>query len=274
MPIRPCIFTDEVAADFDEAVRRSVEAGAEGLELRGKLFGKSITQIDDADVERIQAVCERHGARVAVIGSPIGKCDLEDPDECGRHQTNFERMAVLAHVFGTDLIRGFALWRPNRSRATDAERPDMERFLPHIVNFLDPIVRLAETEGVRFCLETEGATMVGTAEEARKVMHGLGDSPAIGVTWDPDNALECGESPYPEAYSLIRGRIYHFHVKPDPAKSLSTIGSTSVTYEEVLTALRRGGYDGWASIEHWGSPEEMLHGLRELKPLLARVSGA
>jgi len=268
MSIRPCVFSDEVASDFEQAVHLSKEAGAEGLELRGRLFGKSITQIDDAEVERIRDVCQAAGVEVAVIGSTVGKCEMEDADECRQHHGHFARMVELAHAFGTHLIRGFALWRPNRSRESDADRPDLEQYLPRITEFLEPIVRLAEEEGVRFCLETEGATMAGTCAEARRVMDALGDSTALGVAWDVNNGLSCGEVPYPYGYDLIRDRVYHLHVKPNPAGSIATVGDASLTYVEILAALNRDGYDGWASIEHWGSPEAMLTGVRELAATL------
>src|SRR5262249_41104544 len=139
--------------------------------------------------------------------------------------------------------------------------------------FLSPLVRLAEQEGVRYCLETEGATLVGTCAEARKVMDALGNSEALGLAWDVNNGWYCGENPYPEGYALIRDRIYHVHVKPNNAKTLETVGETPLTYEQLLTTLRDDGYRGWASIEHWGSPELMLEGLRQLGPVLAGVNG-
>jgi len=272
MAIQPSIFSDEVAPDFETAVRCSAEAGAEGLELRGKLFGKTITEIDDEDRRRIQAICRRYGVVVAVLGSPVGKCSAGDPEEQGRHQRYFERMVELADAFGTPRIRGFALWRPERARETDAQRPNLPAFLPQIRAFLEPIVDLAAREGVRFCLETEGATLVGTCAEARQVMDALGAPPALGLAWDVNNGLSCGERPLPEGYALVRDRIYHVHVKPNSQHSLATVGDSSLTYDEVLRTLLADGYSGWASIEHWGSPEAMLSGLRELKPLLDRIN--
>jgi sugar phosphate isomerase/epimerase len=274
MSIRPCIFSDEVAPDFDEAARRCAEAGAEGLELRGRLFGKSITEIDADDVMLIQDVCRRHRLEVAVIGSPVGKCSPDDAGEMRRHQEHFQRMVELAELFGTRLIRGFSLWRPGHSRETDAHRPDLEAFLPRIVDFLEPIVTLATQSSVRFCLETEGATLVGTCAEARRVMDALGSPPALGLAWDVNNGLSCGEQPQAEGYPLVRGRVYHLHVKPNAGESLATVGDADLTYEQVLETLRDDGYSGWASIEHWGSPEAMLHGLRELAPLLERINRA
>jgi sugar phosphate isomerase/epimerase len=270
--IRPCIFSDEVAPDFEESVRLSAEAGAQGLELRGRMFGRSIGQIDDDDVARIREICERHGVRVAVIGSPVGKCSMDDPEELRQHQRLFERMAQLAHAFGTPLIRAFALWKPGRERTADHDRPDIDRFLPSIRAFMEPILRTAERENVRFCLETEGATLVGTCAEARRLIDAVGAPAELGVAWDVNNGLACGESPCPEGYSLIRDRIYHLHVKPNRAKSLATVGESTLTYEAVIEILKRDGYAGWASIEHWGTPDDMLKGLRELVPVLDRVN--
>src|SRR5438874_2627690 len=146
MRIEPCVFSDEVAPDFEEAVRLSVAAGATGLEIRGKLFGKSVTGITDDEVDRMKEIMERHGAHVASVGSPFGKCDMNNPAELEQHQRHFERMVQLAHAFGTPIIRGFALWKPDRSR--EAARPELSAYLDRIVTFLQPAVRLAERERV------------------------------------------------------------------------------------------------------------------------------
>jgi sugar phosphate isomerase/epimerase len=49
------------------------------------------------------------------------------------------------------------------------------------------------------------------------------------------------------------------------------VGDSSLTYAEIFTALKGGGYDGWASIEHWGSPDAMLKGVRELAGVLRQI---
>jgi sugar phosphate isomerase/epimerase len=271
--IEVCVFTDEVAPDFDEAVRQATAAGATGMEIRGRLYGKNVTTIDDADVRRMEEVLDRHEARVASIGSPFGKCDRERPEELAEHQRHFERMVELAHVFGTRVIRGFALWKPDRGR--DQPRPDLARYLDEIVAFLTPAVRLAEQEGVLLCLENEGATMVGTCAEARAVMDALGKPSSLAVAWDVNNGLSCGENPLPDGYGQIVGSVAHVHhVKPNQAESLETVGESDLTYEAVLRALLADGYRAAASIEHWGSPELMLKGVRELSALVARLEGA
>ena len=136
-----------------------------------------------------------------------------------------------------------------------------------------PIVRKAEEENVLYCLETECSTMTGTCEETARVIDALGGSEVLGSAWDVNNGWGGGELPYPDGYSHIRGRVYHVHVKPNAANNIDTVSSTDLTYDEVLRVLKSDGYDGAASIEHWGSPELMLEGVRQLVPLLDRVNG-
>lgn len=267
--IEVAVFTDEVADDFEEAVRQSVAAGATGMEIRGRLYGGSVGTIDDDAVRRMQDVLARHGARVVSIGSPFGKCDREKPEALAEHQALFARMVELAHAFGTRVIRGFALWKPERQ--DDRARPELGRYIDEIVAFLAPAVRLAEQEGVLLCLENEGATMVGACAEARAVIDALGQPASLAVAWDVNNGLSCGENPLPDGYARIVGRVAHVHVKPNPAGSLETVGDSELSYETVLRTLLADGYTGAASIEHWGSPDKMLKGVRELAELVARV---
>ena len=110
-----CFFADEVSkTDFEEAVKLGVEAGANTVEIRGGVWGKHVTEIDDNDVQRVQDVLSAYNVRVASIGSPFGKCSIDDPQEYDQHRKHFDRMVTLAHAFDTQVIRGFTFWNPNR----------------------------------------------------------------------------------------------------------------------------------------------------------------
>jgi sugar phosphate isomerase/epimerase len=272
MLIQPCVFTDEVSADFEEAVQLSVEAGATAMEIRGRLPGGSVTTISDADVGSMQATLAKFGARVGSIGSPFGKCDMENAEELAQHQRHFDRMLQLAECFGTPIIRGFALWKPKET-GPETERPDLDPYMERIVQFLTPAVRKAEAAGAYLCLENEPSTLVGTCREAREVMDAVG-SPALTVAWDVNNGVFCGEDVLAVGYPLIRGRVRHVHVKPNREKHMDTVGESAVTYAEVFQALLADGYAGAASIEHWGSPELMLRGVEELVETLERLGAA
>ncbi len=261
-----CFFADEVSKDFDEAVKLGVEAGANAIEIRGGLWGKSVTTIDDDGVKRMQDTLAKFGAKATCIGSPVGKCHYDKQDEYETHLRYFDRMVELAHTFGTRVIRGFAFWKPRDGG--DAKRPNINEYLDIIAPKLEPIVKVAERENVTLSFETEGSTLIGTCQEARAVIDALGNSPALSVCWDVLNGLHCGEIPYPDGYSYIKGLVTHIHIKPNRDKNMQTVGSTDVTYEQLLRVVLADGFTGSASIEHWGSPELMLQGVRELRAVV------
>lgn len=264
--MRVCFFADEVSKDFEEAVKLGVQAGANSLEIRGGIWGKTVTQIDENDIKRMQDVLAKYKATVDSIGSPFGKCHHDNKEEYETHLRYFNRMAELAHVFNTRIIRGFAFWKPNRDAETN--RPNIEKWLDTIAPLLEPAVKVAERENVTLAFETEGSTMIGTCREAKAVIEALGNSKALSVCWDVNNGLHCDELPYPDGYSLIKGLVTHVHVKPNKDKNIKTVGSSQLTYRDILKILIDDGYKGAASIEHWGSPELMLKGIRELKELV------
>ncbi len=269
--IIPCVFSDEISKDFDEAVRLSVAAGARALEIRGGLWEKNVTTVSDDDVKRMLDVLAQHGARVAVIGSPFGKCHHERREEVEQHVRHFDRMIQLAHAFGTDVIRGFAFW-DKAYRETRKHTP-LEQNLNTILPLLQPVVQKAEQAGVVLAIEPEADTMVGTCREARLLMDALGGK-GVAFCWDVNNAYACGELPLPDGYEHIKPFVRHLHVKPNKNKSLATVADSRVTYEQILRALHADGYHGAASIEHWGSREDMLNGIRQLVEVLSKIASS
>ncbi|HAA76488.1 TPA: hypothetical protein DCE37_15345 [Candidatus Latescibacteria bacterium] len=273
-------FADEVSKeDFDEAVRLGVEAGATGIELRGGIWGKRVQEIEDDEVKRVQDVLAKYDVRVYSLGSPVGKCHADDPAEQDEHHRMFDRMIELANAFGTTIIRGFALWNPRikveglEGRARSTERPDLDAHLDTIVSFLGPIVSKASDAGVTLSLENEGATIGGTCAEARRIADALdeatGKPDGFTFCWDVVNGVHCGEQYGPEAYAHLKGRVTHLHVKPNAVKEIFPIlGTEDASYDDLIRTLQADGYIGVASVEHWGSPELMLKGVRQLRVVL------
>ncbi|MFW6309441.1 MAG: sugar phosphate isomerase/epimerase family protein, partial [bacterium] len=171
-----CFFTDEVAEDFEESVRLGTEAGATAVEIRGNLFGKSVEELEREDIKKIKKVLEKYNTEVAIIGSPVGKCSLFDSEEKKEHLEILKKMCDLAHELGTDLIRTFPFWVPDKFRDSDS-RPELSSYLDEIIEGLDPMVEIAEKEKVKMCFETEGATFSGDCRELKQIIDNL-DSPA------------------------------------------------------------------------------------------------
>jgi sugar phosphate isomerase/epimerase len=264
------IFADEVAPDFEEQIDLCKRAGASCIELRGGIFGRAVQNCTDEDVARVQEVLAEYGSRVAVIGSPVGKCVLGDEEEYQMHLQRFDRMCELAHVFGTRIIRGFAFWTPS---GQELPRPNLDEIIEDIAAKLTPIARRAIEEDVLFCFECEGSTNSGTCAEIARIIAAISPNDNMMVAWDCNNATHLGEHPMREGYPLIHDRIRHVHVKPNPQESIETVWNSDVSYRTVFETLIADGYDGVATVEHWGSRWLMLEGVRQTRALLDELQG-
>lgn len=268
--IETSVFADEVSKDFDESVDLCKRAGASCIELRGGIWGRSVQTCTDEDVERMQAVLAEHGSRVAIIGSPVGKCSLDDEAEYQTHVKWFDRMCELAHVFDTNIIRGFAFWTPGRK---GLPRPDLDEVVDEIAARLSPIAQRAAEEGVYVCFECEGSTYSGTCGEIARIIDATTPNDNLMVAWDIVNSTRLDEHPFREGYPLVRERIKHVHVKPNRYMNMETVWDSDVSYREAFETLMADGYAGVATVEHWGSRWLMLEGVRQTAELLDELQG-
>jgi sugar phosphate isomerase/epimerase len=261
-------FCDELGTeDVREAIRLGTEAGATAIEIRSRMFGHTVNEITNDEVETLKGYLKEFDARVAVIGSGVGKVSLDVPEEVRLNIQRFKRMTELAHMFETDIIRVFAFWNPYWKTEKQLH-PDLDAVIPQLQRAFEPIIEHAEKENVVLAFEPEADTLNGNCAYTRKIIDGIGGSDVLTVAWDCNNAARSGEIPIPEGYNYIRGLVRHVHVKPDKDNSIKTVANTAVSYRDIFQKLIDDGYKGPASVEHWGTPELMLEGIRQTRALL------
>ncbi len=257
------IITDEIAEDFEVAVRFIARHGLRGCELR-RLWNKNVMNLSPAELDRARALVEQHHLKVWQIGSPIFKYNLPQlparPQE--RRDTfraNFtdadterllEESFRLARFFGTRRVRIFSYWR--------VEHP--AEAYPHVRDRLAWAAELAGKNGILLTLENEHECNVGTGKELGRLLRDI-NSPHLRATWDPANAAMLGETPYPDGYEAVRGWVEHVHVK-DVRKNRRTgklawapVGGGVIDWKGQWEALRRDGYCSTVSLEtHYRKP--------------------
>ncbi len=255
-------ITDEISQDFEHALDVMLEYGALGAELRG-LWGTNIAELSEEQVVRAKKALKDRGMTVVGLATPFFKCDLasaaRNPGEDAgpmhlatarpleAHMDMLQRCIRLAHEFDTSLLRVFTFW--NREALT----PEVEARIADA--FAEPLA-LAEREGVVLGLENEHACFIGTGEQAARLASAL-NSPNFKIVWDPGNAFNAGETPFPNGYDSIKPWLTHIHVKD--AKMVETehglqpkwcvIGEGEIDYTGHFAALRKDGYSGWISLE-------------------------
>lgn len=269
-PFRLAVITDEISQDFDHACSIAAnEFGMQWVELRA-LWNKSLLSLRSDEIEDARKILAKYELQVTDIGSPLFKVDWPDaPLPKNRknrdlHSADFtfkqqdevlEKSIEMAKVFKTGRIRCFDFWRLD----------DQAPYRKDINAKLDEAATKVGKHGLILILENEMACNTGTGTEAAKVLAAVPNSNLM-LNWDPGNAVELGETPFPNAWDLLpKNRIGHCHCK-DTAKSMdgkyawAAVGKGVIDWVGQFKALKEMGYHLTVSLEtHWrggGTPEE------------------
>src|SRR5262249_6829084 len=114
-----------------------------------------------------------------------------------------DRAFELTRVLNVDRIRIFDFWRLD----------DPKPYRAAIDGKLLAAAEKAEKRGVTLLLENEFACNTATAVESARTLDAV-RSPNFQLNWDPGNAANRGETPYPDGYShLPKDRIGYMHCK-------------------------------------------------------------
>jgi sugar phosphate isomerase/epimerase len=236
--IRLSAFADEIAPDPVAQMDVLQKHGIRHIEFRS-IFGTNVLDLTDAQHEDFRRLLHDRGMALSAIGSPIGKFPIEEPFEA--HLPRFERACHLAAFHGTRNIRVFSYFMPKGE--------DRSRFRDEVVRRMEAKTRIAADRGLRLVLENEKGIYGETAPPLREILDAI-DSPALGLAFDPANFVEAGQS-IDEAWSLLRDRVVHFHVK-DYSKALGKnvpAGEGDGQIARLIADAVATGYDGFCVLE-------------------------
>ena len=250
------VITDEVTQDFEKALQWVKGFGLQWVELRF-VWDKYVTDFTADDVKRANDLLVKHGMKVSVVDSPYfktllpgtkskfdsGKSDSLQSDY-SQQESILQSAIARAKDFGTEKVRIFSFLR--------ADDPD--RVFDRVAKELENTAAIAEREGIRLVLENEFSCNVATGAESAAMLQVV-KSPALGLNWDPGNAYDAGETPFPNGYELLdKSRIWHMHLKDCvPGKKgdveWAPIGGGKIDFVGQFRALIRDGYTGTLSLE-------------------------
>ena len=269
-PFRVAVINDEIAQDFGRTCEVAAkEFGMDWIELRG-MWNKNILNLDANEIAEARRILEKNKLRVTDIASPLFKVDWKGAPQSKyspkRDQFNadftfdqqdevLERSIELAKAFNTDRVRCFDFWR------LDDQAPYRAAMNEKLLDAANS----AGKKGVLLVLENEMSCNTATGAEAAEVL-AVVRSPYLMLNWDPGNASERGEIPYPGGYDLLpKDRIGHCHCKdavkkPDGKYAWSPMGRGMIDWVGQFKAFEHDGYHFAVSLEtHWrgrGTPEE------------------
>jgi L-ribulose-5-phosphate 3-epimerase len=252
------VISDEIAQDFEQALLWIKGFGLEWVELRF-VWGKYVTEFTSDDVKKAKDLLAKHSMKVSVLDSAYfktllpgteskfaeGKPDPLQSGDFSQQNALLERAIARAKDFGTDKVRIFAFLRVAEPKTV----------FDRVAKELERTAGIAQREGIRVVLENEFSCNVASGVEGAAMLSAV-KSPALGLNWDPGNAYDAGETPFPNGYeALDKKRMWHMHLKdaaPEPkggGTRWMPIGSGKIDFVGQFRALIKSGYEGTMSLE-------------------------
>ncbi len=241
--IRLSAFADEISPDLEEQIAVLSSEKVRFLDLRG-VWNTNVLDLSDQQVTRVKETLDAHGIGVAAIGSPIGKVPIDS--SFNEHLHLFERAITVAQALQTPYIRIFSFYPP---AASDRGAVNPAEYRDEVLRRLREMTARARAAAVILLHENEKDIYGDTIVRCVDLLQGINDAHFQAV-FDPANFIQCGQTPYPDAYEAIRPWLRYVHVKDARSDgSVVPAGEGVSHWPELLQRLRADGYDGFLSLE-------------------------
>jgi sugar phosphate isomerase/epimerase len=235
-------FADEISPDLDEQCTLLSQLGMSYLELRSA-WDTNVADFDDDQVERIATTLDKAGIQVSSIGSPIGKVAVADIErDLDGHVARFRRCAKVAQRMNARYVRVFSFY------PRDPQNHDADRDI--VLRGMRALAEAAAQESVVLLHENEKAIYGDLPERCLDIVESVG-SPALRLTWDPANFVQCGVRPFTDAYAMLRPHVEYLQIKDAIAETGTVVpaGEGDGEVAKTLGALADDGFDGFFSLE-------------------------
>jgi sugar phosphate isomerase/epimerase len=232
-------FADEISADLDEQCRVFNELGIGYVEFRSA-WDANVLDLDDGQLDRAASILAAHGLRTSSVGSPIGKIGIHDDFEA--HLRRLDRALRVAARLDAPMVRIFSFWMP------EGDDPAIHR--DEVLRRMAALCDRAAGSGVLLVHENEKGIYGNTPPRCLDIVESVG-SPALRLTWDAANFVQCGVRPHTEGFAMLRPYLEYVQVKDAMLATGEVVpaGDGDGEVRETIRALHADGFDGFFSLE-------------------------
>ncbi len=264
------IVTDEISADPQTSIELGLAWGVRAFELRG--FGvERVPLFTPYQKRRIKELLDEFDIHIPAISPGLFKCPYPlTPREQfplgSIDQTLYERWRQpldlvkyhlqellplsieYARQIGSGKIVAFSF---ERKAIGEGGVPD------EVLAALQHATEQCSAAGLELVIEVEAGFWADTGANTAAMMHAIAN-PALGVNWDPGNAIVAGDIPFPVGYEAVREYVKHVHFKdvsfaPDGSYRYALEGE--IDWAGQISALVDDGYEGTISVETHMEPK-------------------
>lgn len=264
------LITDEISADPETAIEMGVEWGLHNFELRG-YYADRVPRLTPYQKDKLRETLDRYQARIIALSPglfkfhlsterwesfPVATIEAEihhnwksayDRTQLHLYELLPESIAY-AKELGATIINCFSFHRGGQQAGI---APDL------VLNTLHQAAEMTASAGLTLAVEVESGFWADTGSRTAQMLDAV-NHPALQLNWDPGNAIEAGDIPYPDGYAHVRKHLAHVHFKD--ARRLTngryeyTING-DVDWVGQIRALASDNYPGFISIETHMQPK-------------------
>lgn len=231
------LFTGQWAdLTLDQVAEHAAGWGYDGLEIAcGAHLDVRRAKEDDAYLDEIRAVLDRHGLKVWAISNHLsGQAVCDDPidfrhrpilpsyvwgdgDPEGVRQRaaqDLKDTAVVARRLGLDTVVGFTgskIW-PYVAMFPPVPASVIDEGYQDFADRWNPILDVFDAEGVRFAHEVHPSEIAYDYETSARALEAIGHREAFGFNWDPSHMMWQFVDPV-TFITDFADRIYHVDCK-------------------------------------------------------------
>jgi sugar phosphate isomerase/epimerase len=232
---------------LEDAMAFAAQAGYDAIEIAPFTIANYVTDISEAERERIREAAERAGLAVSGLHWVLAKAEgmyLNHPDPAARERTAryFCDLVDFCRDLGGNII---VVGSPKQRNVLEGVTPQqawdwaLETFRPAVSHALE--------RGVTICLEPLSpaeTNFITTAADAVRFAQQIHSSSFKIIL---DVKAMCSEAkPIPQIIAESWPHFAYFHAND---KNLKGPGFGEVDFRPIAAALQQVGYDGYVSVE-------------------------
>lgn len=265
------VTSDEIDEDLTTALKFLRSYGLEWAELRS-VWGSYAEKQPLEKVKQMRALLDEYRVKASILSTSFFKVPLppEGSPLLDKQWQLLEDAMDRAEILGTKKLRTFAFTYKS------SETPDPAVY-PRIYQLVAESARRAHKRGFQLAVENVGGSYVWTGADSAKLLAAVKE-PALNLNWDPNNAAEKGEHPFPEGYKLLDPkRIIHVHLRDFRHNAAGKVEWCAVGEGEAdnlgqIRALLKDGFKGtWTLETHWRPKEGKAYASKTSLTALLKV---
>lgn len=232
-------FADEIDNSLTTQMNVLEGHNIKYIEIRG-VNGRNISEHTLKEVDDIKQQLDKRGFKISAVGSPIGKILITD--DFSAHFKLFQHIVEIAKILKTNYIRIFSFYMP------EGCNPKMYR--EEVIKRLEEMTAYAASRGLTLLHENEKDIYGDIPERCLDILETI-NSKFLRATFDPANFIQCGVTPYPHAYGILKEHIQYIHIKDAFFSDNSVVpaGYGDGRIKELLMNLKNNNYLGFLSLE-------------------------